>query len=60
MVGFSAQAKVAAPTPNIPEMNTVWDPGANNIKSALTGELDVQAALDNMVEQIKTGIEQQQ
>ena len=60
MVGFSAQAKVAAPTPNIPDMNTVWDPGANNIKSALTGELDVQAALDNMVEQIKTGIEQQQ
>jgi arabinogalactan oligomer/maltooligosaccharide transport system substrate-binding protein len=56
MVHFSEQAKFATPMPNIPEVSTMWDPGANNIKLMVAGDLSPKAAADATVEQIKSAI----
>lgn len=59
MVEFSKQAQFANPMPNIPEVQTMWEPGANNIKLMVTGELTPKQAADSTVEQIKSAIELQ-
>lgn len=60
MVEFSKQAQFANPMPNIPEVQTMWEPGANNIKLMVSGELTPKKAADATVEQIKSAIELQQ
>lgn len=59
MVQFSEQAKFASPMPNIPEVQTMWDPGANNLKLMVSGGLTPKEAADATVEQIKSAIELQ-
>lgn len=56
MVEFGKQAQFANPMPNIPEVSTMWDPGANNLKLMVAGELTPKQAADATVEQIKSGI----
>lgn len=60
MVEFSKQAQFANPMPNIPEVQTMWDPGANNLKLMVAGSLTPKQAADATVEQIKSAIELQQ
>jgi arabinogalactan oligomer/maltooligosaccharide transport system substrate-binding protein len=58
---YSAYAKTALsgdPLPNVPEMSTVWTPGANAITLVISGKETPQAAAANMVKQIKQGIAQ--
>ncbi|MGL5243733.1 MAG: maltose ABC transporter substrate-binding protein, partial [Sarcina sp.] len=59
MTPFSEQAKYAHPMPNIPEVQAMWTPGAENIKLMLAGQLSPKEAADKTVEQIKEGIAQQ-
>ncbi|MPQ44522.1 maltose ABC transporter substrate-binding protein [Clostridium tarantellae] len=59
MAAFSEQAKYAHPMPNIPEVQAMWTPGAENIKLLLAGQLSPKEAADKTVEQIKEGIAQQ-
>ena len=58
MVAFSEQAKIAVPMPNIPEMQAIWTPGGNVITALTAGTVDPKAAGDQIVQQIKEGIDQ--
>ncbi|GKU25725.1 maltose ABC transporter substrate-binding protein [Clostridium folliculivorans] len=58
-VQFAEQAKVAQPMPNIPEIQAMWTPGANNLQLLTAGKVDAKKAADTTVEQIKQGIAQQ-
>lgn len=58
MVAFSEQAKVAKPMPNITEMQAVWTPGGNTLVAMNTGTLEPKAAGEQLVQQIKEGIDQ--
>ena len=48
------------PMPNVPEMNLVWTPMGNAINLIIRDELPVEQALNNAVEEIRLGIEEQQ
>lgn len=56
--GFMAQAEVATPMPNIPEVNALWDPTKNNLTALTSGTIDAKTAGDNIVSQFKEGIAQ--
>lgn len=56
---FLAQAKFATPMPNIPEVQAMWNPGADGIKALVSGQLDAKGCGDQIVSQIKEGIAQQ-
>lgn len=55
---YAQSALAGDPLPNVPEMQQVWGPAANNIKLILTGKATPQSAAANMVKQIKAGIAQ--
>lgn len=56
---FAKQTEVAIPMPNIPEVQTMWDPAKNNIIALMNGTQSVDETAAKVVEQIKEGIEQQ-
>jgi arabinogalactan oligomer/maltooligosaccharide transport system substrate-binding protein len=58
MVAFSEQAKVAVPMPNIPEMQAIWTPAGDVLKSLAEGKVDAKTAGDQMTQAIKEGIAQ--
>ncbi|GAB6169382.1 extracellular solute-binding protein [Clostridium carnis] len=55
---FMEQAKVATPMPNIPEVQAMWEPAANNLKLLTAGQIDVDTCATNIVNQVKEGIAQ--
>jgi arabinogalactan oligomer/maltooligosaccharide transport system substrate-binding protein len=57
---FAEQAKNAIPMPNIPQMAAVWTPAGNALQLITSGKVQVDKAADDMVNQIKQGIETQQ
>lgn len=57
MANFAEQAKSAKPMPNIPEMQSVWGPGEQNIKLMLIGQLTPEEAAKNTVNEIRENIE---
>ncbi|WP_072896564.1 extracellular solute-binding protein [Clostridium fallax] len=59
MQAFVEQAKHAIPMPNIPEVQAMWQPAADNLKLLTSGQIDAKQCADNIVEQIKQGIAQQ-
>lgn len=58
MVAFSEQAKVAVPMPNIPQIQAMWTPGGNILTDMNAGKMDPKAAGEELVKQIKEGIDQ--
>lgn len=59
MKAFIEQSKHADPMPNIPEVQAMWNPAADNIKLMNAGQLTAKECADRTVEQIKEGIAQQ-
>lgn len=57
IAAFAEQAKYGDPMPNIPEMNTVWGPAGNNLKLIVQGKISSAKAAEEMVKQIKDGIQ---
>lgn len=57
---FMEQAKTANPMPNIPEIQAMWTPANNNLQLLSSGQVDAKTAGQNMVDQIKEGINQLQ
>lgn len=55
---FAEATKVAIPMPNIPEVQSMWAPGANHLKAVLAGSEDAATAAATLVTDMKTGIEQ--
>ncbi|NLK94232.1 MAG: maltose ABC transporter substrate-binding protein [Clostridiales bacterium] len=55
---FVEATKNAVPMPNIPEVQQMWTPGADNLKQLLAGTQTAQEAGTKIVEQMKQGIEQ--
>ena len=55
---FAEAAKNAEAMPNVPEMQAAWDPGKNNIKLLISGQIDAKTAAKNMKEQTIQGIQQ--
>lgn len=53
MAGFAKQAEVAIPTPNVKEVNFMWEPGANAIKNVLQGKQTPKEAGAKIVEDMK-------
>lgn len=54
--GILAQAAHAIPMPNIPEMQTVWEPMASAFSLIWNEDVDPQKAMDNAVTQIQDAI----
>ena len=50
--------KNAEAMPNVPEMQAAGDPGKNNIKLLISGQIDAKTAAKNMKEQTIQGIQQ--
>ena len=55
---FAEAAKNAEAMPNVPEMQAAWDPGKNNIKLLISGQIDAKTAAKNIQEQTIQGIQQ--
>jgi arabinogalactan oligomer/maltooligosaccharide transport system substrate-binding protein len=55
---FANSAKNAIPMPNIPEVQAIWDPAKNNIKSMIAGDIDAQTTAKNIYDQVVEGIKQ--
>lgn len=53
MAGFVEQAKNAIPTPNVKEVQYMWEPGANAIKNVLQGKQTPEEAGAKIVEDMK-------
>ncbi|MEW9698202.1 extracellular solute-binding protein [Paenibacillus sp. SI8] len=51
--GFLDQAKLSVPMPNIPEMNSVWEPVGNAFTAIWNENADPKKALDASVKQVK-------
>ena len=49
---------VSSLSPNIPEVQSMWAPGANHLKAVLAGSEDAATAAATLVTDMKTGIEQ--
>lgn len=58
LAAYATAARNGDPLPNVPEMQSVWTPGANAITLVITGKSTPQAAAANMVTAIKRGIAQ--
>lgn len=56
---FTKQAENAIPMPNVKEVQTMWTPGANNLKALLNGSQSPEDSASKLVDQIKEGIKQQ-
>lgn len=56
---FAKQAENAIPMPNVKEVQTMWAPGANNLKALLNGSQTPEDSAKKTVDQIKEGIAQQ-
>ncbi len=54
--GFIASSKNGIPMPNIPEIQTMWDPGSKALQALLANKLTPQAAGAQVVAQMKDGI----
>lgn len=59
MEAFAAQAKVATPMPNIPEVQAMWAPAGDGLKQLTTSGADAKTVAAQIVNQIKEGISQQ-
>lgn len=55
---FAQAAKVAEAMPNVPEVQAIWDPGKNNLKLLIAGQIDAKTAAKNMHDQVVEGIKQ--
>lgn len=55
---FAASAKNATPMPNIPEVQAIWDPAKDNIKSMIADKIDAQTTAKNIYDQVQEGIKQ--
>lgn len=53
MAGFVKQAENAIPTPNVKEVQFMWEPGANAIKNVLQGKQTPEEAAAKIVEDMK-------
>ncbi|HWI53869.1 MAG TPA: maltose ABC transporter substrate-binding protein [Symbiobacteriaceae bacterium] len=58
--GFVLSSKNGIPMPNIPEVQTMWTPGADTLKAVTAGQLTPQKAAEQVVAQMKDGIAKQQ
>lgn len=58
--GFVLSSKNGIPMPNIPEVQTMWTPGADTLKAVTAGQLTPQKAAEQVVTQMKDGIAKQQ
>ena len=56
---FEEQAQYGEPMPNCAEMQAVWAPSRSCITSMISGDLDAKACADQLVDQVKEGISQQ-
>ncbi|MCH1626145.1 sugar ABC transporter substrate-binding protein [Ferdinandcohnia quinoae] len=59
-MAFLEQAQSAVPMPNIPEMQTVWDPMGKAFVSIWNEEVDVKEILDAAAQQVKDAVASQQ
>ena len=53
---LALQASFGTPTPNVPEMNAVWQPFTDAVVATLTGQADADLALEMSVEMIHEAI----
>ncbi|MFO7171415.1 MAG: maltose ABC transporter substrate-binding protein [Bacillota bacterium] len=56
--GFVESSKNGIPMPNIPEVQAMWTPGANALKALTAGEITPEQAAQQVVQEMKLGIEQ--
>ena len=56
---FIKAAEVAIPMPNVPEVQAMWTPGADNLKALIAGTQDAKATAEKVAAQVKEGIAQQ-
>ena len=56
---FIKAAEVAIPMPNVPEVQQMWTPGANNLKALIAGSQDAKTTADKIEQQMTDGIAQQ-
>lgn len=57
--GFIKQAEKAVPMPNIPEVQAMWTPAADNLKLLVANKITPKECAEQIVKQIKEGIAQQ-
>ncbi|MEG1004360.1 sugar ABC transporter substrate-binding protein [Clostridium sp.] len=57
--GFVKQAEKAVPMPNIPEVQAMWTPAADNLKLLANDKITPEKCGEEIVKQIKEGIKQQ-
>lgn len=55
---FAQSAEDATPMPNIPEVQAMWEPGKNNLKLLISGQIDAATAAKNIYDQTVSGITQ--
>ena len=55
---FAQSAEDATPMPNIPEVQAIWEPGKNNLKLLISGQIDAATAAKNIYDQTVSGITQ--
>lgn len=53
---FVKASEVAIPMPNIPEVQAMWTPGADNLKALITGTQTPEETASKLVDQVKEGI----
>lgn len=56
---FIKAAEVAIPMPNVPEVQAMWTPGADNLKALIAGTQDAKTTAEKIAAQTKEGIAQQ-
>lgn len=56
---FIDAAKDAIPMPNVPEVQQMWTPGANNLKALIAGSQDAKTTAEKIVKEMTDGIAQQ-
>lgn len=56
---FIKAAEVAIPMPNVPEVQAMWTPGADNLKALTSGTQDAKTTAEKIATQMKEGIAQQ-
>lgn len=54
---FVKASEVAIPMPNIPEVQAMWTPGADNLKALISGQQTPEETASKLVDQVKEGIE---
>ena len=57
---FMKASETAVPMPNIAEVQAMWTPAADNLKLLTSGQIDAKTAGENIVTQMKEGIQQTQ